>query len=147
MTTASIVGSPITTAASSATATPGNRRCSCLSRSPSRSTTVFTTLAGGLSKLRIRFGPQCPAPMTAVRIGSPGSNRPEILHCLSKIRADGGAGLAGALIGLDQREADVAFATGAEADAGRYGDPGLSSSSAAKVTEPWPILTARAGSG
>src|SRR5580704_14633823 len=123
MTTASIVGSPITTAASCATATAGKRRCSCSSRAPSRSTTIFTTLAGGLSKLRIRFGPQCPAPMTAVRIGSPGSNRPEILHCLAKIGADGGAGLAGALVGLDQREADEALAAGAEPDARSDGHP------------------------
>src|SRR5580704_17310543 len=117
MTTASIVGSPITIAASSPTATPGKRRRSCSSRAPSRSTTIFTTLAGGLSKLRIRLGPQCPAPMTAVRMGSPGSNGPEILHRLSKKRADGGAGLAGPFVGLDQREADVALAAGAKAHA------------------------------
>src|ERR1700729_4192698 len=110
--TASIVGSLMTIAASCATATPGKRRCSCLSRSPSRATTVFTTLAGGLSKLRIRFGPQCPAPMTAVRIGSPRSNRPQILHCLSKIRADGGAGLAGAPVAEQRRAVLVERAVG-----------------------------------
>lgn len=39
--------------------------------------------------------------------------------------ADPGRGFAKALFVLDQREADGAFAHGAEADAGRYGDVGL----------------------
>src|SRR6516164_8632963 len=68
MTTACTAGSAHTASTLSVTLTCGNRARTCSSRPASLSTTVRTVLAGGLSKFRIRFGPQWPAPTTATVI-------------------------------------------------------------------------------
>src|SRR4051812_41136472 len=46
----------------------GKRCWTCARRVRSRSTTHTTSDRSPVAKLRIRFGPHCPAPMTATRI-------------------------------------------------------------------------------
>src|SRR3954447_839500 len=68
MTTASTRGSRKAGSASGASCAVGKRAFTCSRRLASRSTTQATSLVSLLSKLRIRFGPQWPAPTTAMRI-------------------------------------------------------------------------------